>query len=316
MERAVYLELPCDAIVGADRPTDPHADTSSRTPCCPCCDAGCQSVLDSYAVGHRNCLASIGRTSRHPGALSSEMESHGSRSCPNCTSADRDRADTGEIIAHGSFRTQSGRNQRWLCGMCSRSYRARSGTVYFDLHCTQDEFDRVARMGVEGASISAIARITGRSRSTITRGLERAADAAKRFNDEQLRDFEIKELQADELCTFIAAKTNAAGVFTTIEVSSRLWPSCVVGRRSYRTSPSSAQVRLLLQDTGDAGRPHRSSTALPRYLHPAGLFGLARADSHLLHPLACTDFRPIHGAVGGLSNSPRVKHRVPRSFSR
>jgi IS1 family transposase len=91
-------------------------------------------------------------------------------------------------------------------------------------------------MRVEGVSISAIGRITGRSRSTITRWLERAADAAKRFNDARLRDFEIKELQADELCTFIAAKTNAAWVFTTIEVSSRLWPACVVGRRSYRNT--------------------------------------------------------------------------------
>jgi hypothetical protein len=77
-----------------------------------------------------------------------------------------------------------------------------------------------------GSAISAIARIAGRSRSTITRSLERAADAAKRFNDAPLRAFEIKELQADELCTFIAAKTHAASVFTTIEVSSRLWPAC------------------------------------------------------------------------------------------
>jgi len=35
---------------------------------------------------------------------------------------------------------------------------------------------------------------------------------------------------------FIAAKTSAVWVFTAIEVSSRLWPACVVGRRSYRNT--------------------------------------------------------------------------------
>jgi IS1 family transposase len=91
-------------------------------------------------------------------------------------------------------------------------------------------------MRVEGVSISAIARITGRSRSTIERWLERAAAAAKRFNDEHLRDFEIKELQADELCSFVGSKTDTRWLFTAIEVSSRVWATKVLGRRSYRNT--------------------------------------------------------------------------------
>jgi IS1 family transposase len=51
-----------------------------------------------------------------------------------------------------------------------------------------------------------------------------------------LRDFEIKELQADELCTFVGSKTDTRWLFTAIEVSSRLWPSRVLGRRSYRNT--------------------------------------------------------------------------------
>ena len=54
-----------------------------------------------------------------------------------------------------------------------------TGTAYFGLRCSRDEFDQVATMRVEGVSISAIARITGRSRSTIVRWLERAAESAK-----------------------------------------------------------------------------------------------------------------------------------------
>jgi IS1 family transposase len=87
-----------------------------------------------------------------------------------------------------------------------------------------------------GMSISAIARITRRARNTIARWLERAAASAKRFNDQHLWRFEIKELQADELCTFVGGKSNATWLFTIIEVTSRLWPSGVVGRRSYRNT--------------------------------------------------------------------------------
>ena len=91
-------------------------------------------------------------------------------------------------------------------------------------------------MRVEGVSISAIARIVGRSRSTISRWLERAAAAAKRFNDQKLNKFEIKELQADELCTFVGGKANTTWLFTIIEVWSRLWAGSTVGRRSYRNT--------------------------------------------------------------------------------
>ena len=75
---------------------------------------------------------------------------------------------------------------------------------------------------VEGVSISATARVTGHSRNTIARWIERASTAAARFNQLMLRDFDIRELQADELCTFIGGKSRPVWLFATIEVASRL----------------------------------------------------------------------------------------------
>ncbi len=80
------------------------------------------------------------------------------------------------------------------------------------------------------------ARVTGHSRNTIARWLERASTAAKRFNQRLLRDFEIIELQADELCTFIGNKSSATWLCAAIEVCSRLWAESVLGRRSPRTA--------------------------------------------------------------------------------
>ncbi len=57
---------------------------------------------------------------------------------------------------------------------------------------------------------------------------------------------EMPELQADEIRTLAGGKDDPIWIFTTIDVWSRLWPSTVVGRRSYRNT------RTLLRDT--AGR--------------------------------------------------------------
>ena len=81
--------------------------------------------------------------------------------------------------------------------------------------------------------MSATARVTGPFPHPIARWLERASTAAKRFNQRKLNDFDILELQADELCTFIGSKRSTVWLFATIEVCSRLWAGSVLGRRSY-----------------------------------------------------------------------------------
>jgi len=140
------------------------------------------------------------------------------------------------IGGHGWFRTKRGTKRRYRCKICGGTVSTNTGTAYFGLRCTRSEFDRVASMRVEGVSISAIDRTSGHSRGTVDRWLQRAATSTKRFNDEHLREFEIEETQADELCTFVGNKTDTRWLFTLIEVSSRLWPSKVLGRRSYRNT--------------------------------------------------------------------------------
>ena len=136
------------------------------------------------------------------------------------------------LVAYGSFATRSGRRQRYRCIVCRGTLSTNTGTAYSGLRCTRREFENVARLRVEGVSISATARVTGHSRNTIARWLERASTAATRFNDRMVRDFDLIELQADELCTFIGNKSKTVWLFATIEVSSRLWAGSVLGRRS------------------------------------------------------------------------------------
>ena len=115
------------------------------------------------------------------------------------------------IVGYGSFATKSGRRRRYRCTVCRGTFSTNTGTAYKGLRCARREFDQVASLRVEGVSISATARVTGHSRNTIARWLERASTAAERFNDRMLRDFDLIELQADELCTFIGDKSTPSG---------------------------------------------------------------------------------------------------------
>ena len=89
-------------------------------------------------------------------------------------------------------------------------------------------------MSVNGIDKSCISRIKNLSWNTIVRWLERAAKHAQLFNHHYLKDYDITEVQADELRTFVDSKKKITWLFTAIEVSSRLWISKVVGKRTYR----------------------------------------------------------------------------------
>ena len=140
------------------------------------------------------------------------------------------------IVCHGWFNTESGRRRRYRCKRCGATLSTNTGTAYSGLRCSRKAFDQVDSLRVEGVSISATARVTGHSRNTIARWLERAARAAESFTRHILRDFPILELQADELFTFVGSKRQPIWLFAIIEVSSRLWAGSRLGRRSYRNT--------------------------------------------------------------------------------
>ncbi len=78
--------------------------------------------------------------------------------------------------------------------------------------------------------------------------IESAATCATRFNDRMLRGFVIRELQADEIRTFVGAKKRVIWVLSTLGVGSRLWISVGIGRRNF------GNIKRLMLDTLQRGR--------------------------------------------------------------
>ena len=68
------------------------------------------------------------------------------------------------------------------------------------------------------------------------RWLERVAVFCRRFNHRKTSGLEISELQADDLRTFTGGKDRTTWIFTAIDVGYRLWPSTILGRRSFRNT--------------------------------------------------------------------------------
>jgi hypothetical protein len=129
---------------------------------------------------------------------------------------------------------------------------------YFNrIHHSRSLFDEVCMLSVEGVNKSAIARIKHLSWNTVSRWLERACIAAKRFNRGMLKGFTLREPQADEIRTFITTKSQLDNALERSEDSSTLNTSFVDRHNLtircgsaylHRLSPSHARRPEYLKD--------------------------------------------------------------------
>jgi transposase-like protein/IS1 family transposase len=157
-------------------------------------------------------------------------------SCPNTECPLSKEAGAGSIIRYGFYHTNSGKRRRYRCRTCRKTFCSNAARPYHRLQHRRATFDEVIMLRVEGLNKSAIARVKRISWNTVDRWLEKAAYVCRRFNDRKIAALVIEELQADEIRTIVGGKEQPVWVLTTIDVWSRLWPSTIVGRRSYRNT--------------------------------------------------------------------------------
>jgi transposase-like protein/IS1 family transposase len=157
--------------------------------------------------------------------------------CPDEKCRSRTNSSLPIIIRFGFYQTRWGKRRRFRCKGCGRTFCRNSGTVYHRLQHRRVMFDQVAALSVEGVNKSAIARVQQIAWNTADRWLEKAAAACRLFNHQRITNIQIRELQADEICAMVGGKDQpSVWIFAAIEVWSRLWPSTVVGKRSYRNT--------------------------------------------------------------------------------
>jgi predicted DNA-binding protein YlxM (UPF0122 family) len=128
------------------------------------------------------------------------------------------------------------------------TFSSTKGTVYYKLQKEPKDFDEVVSMSVEGQNISSIARVKNISQNTVSDWILKASIRAEEYQNKYLKNYEIKELQFDEIKTFSQSKKNEKWIFTSMEVSSRLWLETEVGRRNYNST------EVLINNTINKGK--------------------------------------------------------------
>jgi len=103
--------------------------------------------------------------------------------CHNSACADHGKRGRGNVY----FRGWSGRDKQIrmvYCRTCKRSYSERKGTALERSQLPTDEAVSVLEHLREGVGVRATSRLTGVSRSTVSRYLALAGDQAKNLHDE------------------------------------------------------------------------------------------------------------------------------------
>jgi hypothetical protein len=103
--------------------------------------------------------------------------------CHNSACADHGKRGNGNVY----FRGWSGREKRIrmvYCRTCKRSYSERNGTALERCQLPTDKAVSVLDHLREGTGVRATSRLTGVSKSTVSRYLAKAGDQARNLHDE------------------------------------------------------------------------------------------------------------------------------------
>jgi transposase-like protein len=178
----------------------------------------------------------IVRLNLRPSRLACKVPPMKSLRCTNRHRPPSGKANVGAIIRYGFYTTRSGKRRRYQCQTCGKTFCSTAGTPYYRLQHRRATFDEVASLSVEGLNKSAIARVKRVAWNTVHRWLEKAAGWCRHFSHRKVKGLSVVELQADEIRTIVGSREQGVWVFVVIDVWSRLWPSTVVGKRSYRNT--------------------------------------------------------------------------------
>ena len=108
----------------------------------------------------------------------------------------------GNIKLHGHV----GKNRdihELKCARCGTHFSEHKGTPFFQLRLPREKVFLVIKCLVEGNGIRGTERIVGIHRDTVTHILRKTAEHVEHVSDEFLTDLEAREIQFDELWTFV-----------------------------------------------------------------------------------------------------------------
>jgi transposase-like protein/IS1 family transposase len=102
-------------------------------------------------------------------------------------------------------RTREG-HQRFRCRTCRKTYSERPERPLGDMRLDKERALLCLHLLCEGNAVRAVERITGTEKKTILRLLVQVGEGCERMLAETVKDVPVKDVQADELWTYIRCK--------------------------------------------------------------------------------------------------------------
>lgn len=108
-------------------------------------------------------------------------------------------------------RTYGVDNIRFLrCRTCKTEFSERRGTPLFDVRLPKDKIVNVVKHLAEGNGERPTARLTGVARMTVGKIAKAVGKHAKAIHDELVKDLDVREVQMDEMWSFVGKKRQAS----------------------------------------------------------------------------------------------------------
>jgi transposase-like protein/IS1 family transposase len=173
-------------------------------------------------------------------------------------------------------------NQRYQCRQCRKTFLQPREDHLDGMYLPIEKADLVLSMLLEGNSVSSVERITGIHHTTILKLLVLAGEKCERIMAEKVRNVEIRDLELDELWSWIGCKQKRVRpgddpnrgdcyTFVAIERNTKLVVNIAMGKRDQATTDiflegiRHATAQTPFQITTDGFAPYRHS--VPTTLH-------------------------------------------------
>lgn len=164
-------------------------------------------------------------------------------------------------------------NQRFCCKDCGTTFVDDTPKPLGNMRITMKEATTVLGMLLEGMSIRACERITGTHRDTICDLILTVGDNCGEFLDTQIQGVEVKDVQVDEIWSFVGCKNKTAAIKEYNEDRGDSWTTVAIERNTKLVIAHQAGERdntticTLLQKLADntTGRFQISTDGLAAY---------------------------------------------------
>lgn len=220
-----------------------------------------------------------------------------------------------ECQSHGKDRRG---HQRYRCRHCRRTFLEPREKPLENMYLPIGKAEQVLRLLLEGNSVSSTERITGVHHTTILKLLVLSGEKAERLMGRKIRNVPVKDVQADEIWSFIGKKQKRLKpsdnpllgdcyTFVAIERETKLVLNVTIGERDQATTDVFIEgLRLAtsgnFQITTDGFAPYR--TAVPNTLEDRAHFAIlvkvyraTPADERTYSPaeVVATEVVPVMG---------------------